>query len=127
MANIKKIENNNAAELRAAEQAVGSDSVLLDEQPDGMYTHKFAEPIQYDGKTFDKLTFDFDSLTGGDSLDVESELLSKGHAVVVRTIDGEYLSRMCARACTESVGADIFRHMKVKDYGQITNVAKRFF
>lgn len=127
MENIKKIENNNAAELRDALQAVGSDSVLLDDQPDGLYTHNFVKPIQYDGKTYEKLTFDFDSLTGGDSLDVESELLSRGHAVVVRTIDGEYLSRMCARACTESVGADIFRQMPVKDYGAITNVAKRFF
>lgn len=126
MGSIKKNEKATEEEIQAAKQAVGSDAVLLEEQNDGLYTHTFSKPVLYDGKTIEKLTFDFDSLTGGDSLDVESELMARNHFVVVKNVDGEYLTRMAARACTEKIGHDIFRLMPVKDYGKITNIAKRF-
>lgn len=123
----KKTDDMTELEAQVVEQVVGSDSVLLEEAPDSLYVHTFEKPIEYNGKTYEKLTFDFDSLCGGDSLDVESELLSKGHFVVSRSVDPEYLIRMCARACTDSVGFDIFRCMKVKDYTRITNYSRRFF
>jgi len=110
-----------------AEKVVGSDVVNLENESDGVYTHTFNKPVLYEGKTYKKLPFDFESLSGGDSLDVENELLAQGHAVVARSIDGAYLIRMCARACTEKVGYDIFRVMSVKDYAIITNRSRRFF
>ena len=29
-----------------------------------VYTHKFAKPFSYEGKTYEELTFDFGKLTG---------------------------------------------------------------
>ena len=130
----EKNMNPTEEEIVEAEQVVGSDGAFLDEQPEGVYTHTFSKPVLYDGKTYEKLTFDFDSLTGGDSLDVESELMARNHPVLVRNIDSEYVIRMAAKACTERgadgkrvIGHDIFRNMTVKDYGRITNIARRFF
>lgn len=116
-------EANEAFDVAVAE----SDIQMVEATDSDLYVHTFKRPISYNGKTYESLTFDFSSLTGGDSLDVENELQSMGHAVVVRTLDGAYLSRMCARACTEPIGADIFRVMPVKDYAIITNKSKRFF
>lgn len=123
-----KKENTAPANTDAFDVAVAESDIQMVEATDSdLYVHTFKRPISYNGKTYESLTFDFSSLTGGDSLDVENELQSMGHAVVVRTLDGAYLSRMCARACTEPVGFDIFRVMSVKDYAIITNKSKRFF
>ena len=127
MATIEKLENMNADEAKTAEQVVGSDAAALDEQTDGIYTHALSAPVLYDGKTYSELTFDFDSLTGGDSLDVMDELMRKGHAVLMKSVDDFYLMKMCARACKEKVGDDIFRMMKPRDLNRILNVSRRFF
>lgn len=90
------------------------------------YVHKFSRPFSYDGNTYDELSFEFGNLTGGDSLAVEAELTALNKPVLVRSIDPQYLIRICAIACTEKVGSDIFDAMPLKDYAKITNVAKRF-
>ena len=90
------------------------------------YVHKFSRPVSYDGATYTELTFEFGNLTGGDSLAVEAELAALNKPVFVRSIDSQYLIRICARACTEKVGSDIFNNMPIKDYTKITNAAKRF-
>lgn len=115
------------AGFTAAENVGVSDLAMADELSDSLYVHKFYKPFSYEGETYTQLTFDFGSLTGGDSLDVEEELQSTGHAVIMRSIDGQYLARMCAKACTANIDFDIFRAMPVRDYAKITNVAKRFF
>lgn len=111
----------------AAEEVIGSDSVLT-EEISALFTHKLSKPIEYEGKKFDEINFDFDALTGGDSLDVENELSSKGHFIFLKTSDSEYLVRMCARACTnDGVDVGFFRILPVKDYNKIMNSVKRFF
>lgn len=129
---MEKARNDSTNEIIT--NIVGSDiaSVLGDPQ-DGntkdagsAYVHKFSRPISYDGKTYTEMTFAFGDLTGGDSLDVEAELTALNHPVLVRSIDSQYLIRICARACTDKVGSDIFRKMPLADYTKITNAAKRF-
>lgn len=112
--------------VEQAEKSVGSDAAFLEEN-DALYTHTFIKPVNYEGKTYEKLSFDFDSLTGGDSMDVEDELMRQNHPVITRSIDSAYLTRMCARACTEKVGYDIFRVMTARDCNRITNICRRFF
>lgn len=111
-----------------SEEIAGSDITDQEETVSSdIYTHKLSKPVVYEGKTYTDLTFDFGKLTGRDSLDVESALSSMGKVVVVRSLSGDYLIRMCAKACTVKVGHDIFEIMPVKDYTTITNKAKRFF
>jgi hypothetical protein len=127
MAEITKLDNTGADEKAIAEKSIGSDAAILEEQPDGVYTHRFSKPVLYDGKTYESLSFDFDRLTGGDSLDVMDELMRKGHGVFMKTSDDFYITKMCARACREPVGDDIFRLMPVKDHNTIINRSRRFF
>ena len=55
-------------------------------------------------------------------------LCAQGWRVVLKSFDGGYLVRMCARACTdEGIGHDVFDVMPVKDYNKITGVSRRFF
>ena len=103
------------------------DQAVQEQAAPGTYVHTFSKPVLYEGKTYDKLTFRFDQLTGGDSLDVEAELMSRNHAVVVKSVDSEYLIRMCARVYEEHVGFDIFRLMPIRDYNRITTYSRRFF
>jgi len=90
------------------------------------YTHKFRKPYEYDGKTFKEVTFDWARLTGDDALAIENELQQLGKAVIVPTFSGEYLVRMCARACTEPIGADFFKRMSIADYNRIRSAARSF-
>lgn len=122
------IEEQDEVKAKAKEM-IGSDAVTVVDEDDGdpgLYTHKFAKPITYEGKIYEELTFDFNSLTGGDAMDVEEELQASRHVVLMRTFDPKFLTRMCARACTEKVGYDIFRAMPSRDYSIITNRSKNF-
>lgn len=91
-----------------------------------LFTLHFRKPITYNGKTYDKLIFDFGGLTGEDGLAIEDELLAIGKAVIVPTISGQYLIRMATRACTERVGTDIFKQMSLSDYNMVRGAARSF-
>lgn len=94
------------------------------------YTHHFKRPFKFvsgaEERTVDDLTFDFGSLTGRDSLNIEAELQSLGKPVVVAEMSGEYLIRMAARACTEKIGADSLANMPLSDFNRIRGRARSF-
>ena len=92
----------------------------------GVYKHTFAKPFVYEDKEFTSLTFDFDTLTGADSLAVENELQRQGITVIVPTFSGEYLIRIAARACTEQIGSDALKQMRIADYNKIRSKARSF-
>ncbi len=85
------------------------------------------KPVKYAGKEYTELSFDFDKLTGQDSLDIERELTSLGKTSVPTAINSEYLIRIAARACTSSVGADIFSpYMSLFDHLKVLKMARDF-
>ena len=96
----------------------------------GTYVHKFKKPftclVGKDQRTFEELTFDFDKLTGRDSLAIENELQALGKPVIVAEMSGEYLNRMAARACSEKVSADDLTSMPLSDYNKIRSRARSF-
>lgn len=96
------------------------------EQSAYTYTHKFKRPFEYQGKTFNELTFDWGKLTGRDGLAIENELQQIGKAVIVPTFSGEYLIRMAARACTVPIGSDAFENMSLSDFNKIRSAARSF-
>lgn len=97
-----------------------------DESAVGVYVHKFKKPFTFEGRTYEELTFDFESMTGRDASAIENELRAMGHPVLVAAFDGEYLARMCVRACTESIGIDAFKEMSIRDYDKIRIAARGF-
>ena len=91
------------------------------------YTHTFSKPFSYMGKTYTELRFDWDSLNGGDSLDIEEEILQVfGRAVIAEEFNGEYIIRFAAKACAEKIGSDALKLMPVKDFKRIKSRARSF-
>lgn len=90
------------------------------------YVHKFKKPFQYDGKTFEELTFNWEKLTGYDGLAIENELQSLGKPVVIPSLSGDYLVRMAARASMDGIGEDMISAMPIRDYNKIRSEARSF-
>ncbi len=87
---------------------------------------KLKKPVEYNGKTYDTLTFDFGKLTGEDGLNIENELQSLGKFAMVPAFSGEYLVRMAAKACNEPIGSDIFSKVSLSDYNRVRSAARGF-
>lgn len=90
------------------------------------YTHKFAKPFSYEGKTYEEMTFDWGNLSGEDSLAIENELQQLGKIVVTPEFSGEYLVRMASRACATKIGSDVICAMPLKDFNKIRAKARSF-
>ena len=85
------------------------------------------KPVKYAGKEYTKLSFDFDKLTGQDSLNIERELSSLGKSSVPTAINSEYLIRIAAKACTNSIGSDAFTtYMSLFDHLKVLKMARDF-
>lgn len=92
-----------------------------------MYTHEFDEPLKYNDKEYKELTFDFGKLKGKDNIAVKAELRALGKPPVLLDVtDDEYLMRIAVRACTESIGADIFDEMSILDSRAIVSKVRGF-
>lgn len=85
------------------------------------------KPVLYNGEEISELSFDFESLTGADALNIEEQLASRGKVMYSSAInDANYLILMAAKACTKSVGQDFFNRISIVDFERIKNRA-RFF
>ena len=83
--------------------------------------------FKYNGKEYTTLTFDFDKLTGADSIAIMNEIaMRRGRVVVEPNYDSDYRSAMAARACTEPIGVDIFDGMSLPDFNRIIGKARSF-
>lgn len=107
-------EEMNAVELEANQEAPG------------VFRLEFQRPFTFEGKTYESLSFDFGGLTGSDGLAVENELTMLGKTVAIRELSSEYQIRIAARACTESISADMLRAMPLRDCNRVLNKVRGF-
>lgn len=92
----------------------------------GCFTHLFKKPFSYNGNEYKSLTFDFEGLSGNDTLQIERELARQGRTVIVPEFNGDYLANMASRACVEEIGVDAFGMMSLRDFNAIRGAARRF-
>lgn len=127
-------ENKDILSIEDAARAAEEQAQEAQKEPDvGRYTHVFSTPFSHEGETYERLTFQWDTLTGKDSLAIERELRTNGITVVVAEYTPEYLASMAARACTyrdsegrRKVGADTLQAMPLRDFRGICAQARRF-
>ena len=100
MAEEKKLDMAGVAQDAAEAERVAEEA--KQEQETGSYTHTFKNPFPWNGKNYEKLTFDWSALDGGDYLEIESEIVMKGRTLVSPEFTGEFLAGMAARACPRS-------------------------
>ena len=113
----------------AAAEAQAKESV-------GNYTLKLKKPFTYEGQTFDELNFDFEGLTGDDALAIEDELQAIGKPTISPTFSGQFLVRMAARACTNTIidasghprriGDDALRALPIFEFNRVRGKARSF-
>ena len=118
MDNITSINGMQEEELERAKAEA--------KKAENLFTLKLKKPINYDGTEYDEFSFDFDGLTGKDSLAVERELATRGIQVAVPAFSGEYIIRIAAKACTVPVGYDAFEKLSLKDYNRLRGKVRNF-
>jgi hypothetical protein len=106
------------AEQKAKEEAAKDTAVK--------FTYKLITPIEYEGKKYTELKFDFSNISGADSLNIEAELNAQGIVVISPSYQSPYLIRMCARACSEKIDVDLLTMLKLRDYLALRNKARNF-
>ena len=85
------------------------------------------KPIERLGTVYKELHFDFDKLTGKDSMAVEAEIeKTTGLTVVAPALNLDYLIRISAKACDEPIGWDDILNMNLSDFNHIRNIARNF-
>lgn len=120
MAEEKIIEGIDEEELSAAQAEA-------DHEKSTARAVKLKKSIEYNGQTYDTLHFDFEKLTGRDSLEVETEIEKRtGGTVVVPAINVEYLTCISAKACEEPIGRDALLSLNLGDFNHIRNMARNF-
>ena len=129
----KKQTNPELAAEQAADTAMEQEQAAKQETDVGSYTHLFSTPFSYEGKTYETLTFRWDTLTGRDSLAIKNELLTHGKTLVLPAYTGEYLVGMAVRACTERdakgnrvVDTKLIQSLPLTDFQTICGRARTF-
>ena len=115
------------------EQAERLAAEILAQNDVSTYTHTLKNPFTYEGVTYKKLTFNWDSLSGRDSVAIERDLIRRGITTVMAEFTPEYLAAMAARACTyrneedfHTVKAETLYALPMRDFRQICGAARRF-
>ena len=120
-----KINHNEGIyedELEAAQEEAEAEAVSITRK-----TVILRKELNYNGITYDELHFDFDQLTGRDSLEVENEIERRtGGTVVVPAINVEFLTCISAKACEEPIGRDALLSLNLSDFNHIRNLARNF-
>lgn len=126
-------EKKNTTISEAAVQAEKLEADARSKEDVSTYTHTFQNPFTFESVTYEKLTFNWDSLSGGDSVAIERELLRRGLITVMAEFTPEYLAAMAARACTyrnddgfRTITTDAVYAMPLREFRKICGAARRF-
>ncbi len=116
----------------AVAQALEVEREAQNETDEDAYVHQFSYPFQWEGKSYEKLTFRWGSLSCADQLDIEYEMLMRGHTWVVPEYTGDYLLGMAARACEELEGMNVrqramlLKALPLRDFMRVSQKARSF-
>lgn len=98
------------------------------------YTHEFAKSFTYGGSTVEKLTFDWDTLTGRDSIAIDRELTKSSGGQGVQNFGREHMALIAVRACSARnendiriVSKEFMEALPIVDFEEITAMGRLFF
>jgi len=92
----------------------------------GLFKLIFRMPFEYMNNTYKELSFDFDSLSGKDCLDIGNELLMRGISVVAPEFSSEYQRIYAAKSCIQKLPSDAYLLMPAKEFLRIVRAARTF-
>lgn len=89
-----------------------------------IYTHKFKDKWEYEGRTYTEMTFDFSHLTGEDLIQVEAEIESEGISFMIPEWSSRCKIKLASRA--SQIGDDVLRALPIRDFKAITGKVNAF-
>ena len=115
-------------------EQVSQVEAALENAPDpGTYTHRLKKPFTFDGKTVEEMHFDFDSLTGADTLAISAEMNRRFKNLVLPHLSWEFMTLMAVRACTDRdnkgirlVNEKLLQALPMRDYNTIVGKVRDF-
>lgn len=82
------------------------------------------KPLEYEGKKYEELKYDFERLTGDDLLTAEAEMISQGAVVPVVDLSKAYNAAVFARAA--NIDYSMMRKLTAKDFTIATTLVMGF-
>ena len=114
-------------ELNAAQDDAEKEETEVKNQDSGKRIVILRKPINVLGTEYKELHFDYNSLTGKDSIAVEDEIEKTSRVTVITpALNLEYLIRISVRACTEPISRDDIVNMNLSDFNHIRSMARNF-
>lgn len=115
------------------EQVSQVEAALENATDPGIYTHRLKKPFTFDGKTVEEMHFDFDSLTGADTLAISAEMNRRFKNLVLPHLSWEFMTLMAVRACTDRdekgirlVNEKLLQALPMRDYNTIVGKVRDF-
>lgn len=87
--------------------------------------YEFTQPYQFEGKVFEEIEIDLESLKGSDMSAVKRQFAAKGLRSMAPIFDADYCALVAARAAKLPI--EFFDEMPAKDYIEITSSVTNFF
>lgn len=94
-------------------------------EPDN-FTLTLEPALVFEGKTYTKLEFNFNTLTGADFINISNELAARNRLMISPTFSPEFISIMCAKACTITIGADLLQAMPLRQFNRLWTAGRNF-
>ncbi len=123
MADTKKFKTVD--EPTEEEKAI--DSVMEEaDKNDDVFVMNLKTPFEWEGKKYERLTFNWTRLTGRDSIDVEREMTLRGRGSLLPEASSEFQMRIAARACMEGISFEGLRELPLNVSFAIQRKARGF-
>lgn len=86
--------------------------------------HVFAKPYEFEGKTYDAVEFDLDSLKGSDISAAKREFTATGNFSPLPTTDYDFCAILLARMTKHPV--EFFTELPAREYCALTQKVSNF-
>jgi hypothetical protein len=86
--------------------------------------YEFDKPYEFEGKTYNKLEFDLEGMTGADFAAAKRAFAKSGSFAAVPTADSEFCAVLLARLVKQPI--EFFEGLPVKDYCALTQSVSNF-
>lgn len=84
----------------------------------------FEKPYEFEGKEYESIEFDLESLKGSDISAVKKQFAAAGNFSVLPAMDSDFCALILARVTKQPL--EFFTEMPAKDYCQITQQVGNF-
>lgn len=91
-----------------------------------MYSCTLPQTVEYEGKTYKELSFNWSKLTGKDYAAVEKIIKARGERVMMPEMDGAFLSLLAVRASENGLSEEAIKALPLYYYNKILGAARSF-